>query len=216
MKYILMLVSLVLLGCGNSHNLLLSTGKKPPTFFSITDKRTMDSFVFNTKKFSFIFPTSKQSDFTGIRQGWRGASSRDGHSISLSFKNGSAYHITVSTSRNILEYTERERAIENHYISYLRSNIRIDKNDKYYINRYGKENYLCTVMEYTKIKNKNSKYVGYDCHKFNQDKTKYKKVHIRLTYSKPTNPTLAKQYTYSDLKRRAKRMLDSLYIKDEW
>ena len=46
--------------------------------------------------------------------------------------------------------------------------------------------------------------------------TKAKKVHIRLTYNKPKNPSLAKEYTYEDFQQRAKRILDSLYIKDGW
>lgn len=216
MKYVLFVFIFIFSGCGgNSANLLVNTGKKPPTFFAITDKKTMDEFVFDTQKFSFMFPSTKESDFTQ-RKGWRGMSDRDGHSISFSFKDGSVYHITISTDYNAREYGERDRALENNDIQYLRSNIRIDKNDNLYISRYGKENYICQVMEYTKKKYPNSKYIGYNCYKYNINKTKAKRIHIRLTYNKPNHPTLAKEYTYEDLQNRAKRMLDSLYIKDRW
>ena len=88
---------------------------------------------------------------------------------------------------------------------------------------YGKENYPCVVIEdETKgFKNAIKKGITYRCYRFNPSKTKAKDVLVSLTYTKAPNlPTkyksLEKEYTYEDLKRRTKRMLDSLYIKDGW
>lgn len=116
---------------------------------------------------------------------------------------------------------QRERAIETNNVKYLRSKIKIDDTDKLYIKRFGKEQYLCTIMEYTDNQYPNNQYSGYNCYKPNIKRTMIKKIHIRLTYSKsPDYPKetsdLIKDYTYEDLQERAKRMLDSLYIKDGW
>lgn len=211
MKYFLIIFSLFLSGCGgHEKNILLTTGKVPPAYFQMTDKKTMDNFIFDTKKFSFKFPTSKEKDFIENKR-WYGVSMRDGNTISFGM---GPYNIDITTPYLSREYTEMDRAIHRGDVKYVRNRIKIDNSDKLYIELHGKERYTCTVMEYTKRKYKNSRYVSYECYKFG--KNKVKKVHIRFTYSKPTNPTLAKHYTYADLKRRAKRMLDSLYIKDGW
>ncbi len=221
MKFLtLFTVILLLTGCSGeqiSHNItkmqIAMSGNKPPAKYRVANLQTMKDYTFETKDFSFKLPTAIQSDFTKMG-GWWGASHRDGKTITSHLN--PVYHVTVSTSGNVLKYGERDRALENNNIQYLRSNIRIDKNDNLYIRRYGKENYICQVMEYTKEKYPNSKYVGYSCYKYNIDKTKAKRVHIRLTYTRSKDPNLAKQYTYEDLKKRAKRTLDSLYIKDGW
>lgn len=110
----------------------------------------------------------------------------------------------------------RERAIENGDVAFLRSVIKIDDTDTLFIKKFGKERYVCTVMEYTNTQYANKKYVGYECYKHNKNKTQAKSVHIRLTYNKPNNPRLAEEYTYEDLQKRSQRILDSLYIKDGW
>ena len=115
------------------------------------------------------------------------------------------------------EYTERERTLENgtRRFSKQRKTPNGDTiNINTHIENHGKENYSCVVSE--SINKSNVYRTGYRCYKFNKAKIKSKYVSVRFTYHKPKNPTLAKQYTYSDLKRRAKRMLDSLYIKDGW
>ncbi len=215
MKYLLIIVVLVLSGCANSDaNILLNTDKKPPAYFTITDKKTMDKFEFNTKKFYFKFPTSKQSDFKQIGK-WHGVSIRDGHTISFGLD--MYYSISISTGYKVREYTKRERALENGTRKFRPQRTKSNGdtiNINTHIEHHGKENYSCVVSE--SIDRFNRYRIGYRCHKFNQSKTKYRSVLVRLGYPKPKKPTLAKQYTYTDLKRRAKRMLDSLYIKDGW
>ena len=130
-------------------------------------------------------------------------------------KFGYPYHITVTPSK-VKEYRKKEKAIEAGDIEYLRSIIKIDKTDKLYIEKFGQGQYTCAMMKYTKEEYPFKKYTGYECYKFNQNKTKYQSVHIRLTYNQPTNSLLKNEYTYEDLQNRAKRVLDSLYIKDGW
>ena len=215
MKYIfIVVVGLFLAGCGNSHNILLRTNSVPPLFFKMTDKQTMDNFYFDTQKYAFKFPSSKESDFAQ-RGGWTGMTSHDGHGITLSFKDGTGYNIDFLCDYYPHKSTERTRAIEENNIQYLKNKMVLDKGDLLTIEHHGKEHYPCVVVDTNNFKeNKHEKI--YDCYKFNKNKTKYINTTIVLSYSKPINPTLAKQYTYADLKRRAKRMLDSLYIKDNW
>jgi len=61
----------------------------------------------------------------------------------------------------------------------------------------------------------------YICSKFNPERTKTKNIIISFIYTRVPNlpkelEPLAKEYTYEDLQRRSKRILDSLYIKDGW
>ena len=84
-----------------------------------------------------------------------------------------------------------------------------------HLEHYGKENYVCDVSETQETKYNRFKKI-YECYKFNSNRTKAKNVVVSLTYNKPNDPKLAKEYTYKDLQQRAKRMLDSLYIKDGW
>lgn len=144
--------------------------------------------------------------------GWDGMSMRDGKTIVLGLKDSIVYHVELTVST--MAYTER--AIESGDIRYLRSVIKIDNTDKFYIKKFGKEQYICTVMEYTNAQYPNKQYVGYECYKHNNNKTQSKSIHIRLTYNKPNDPRLVEEYTYEDLKIRSQRILDSLYIKDGW
>ena len=224
MKKLLLVLIILLTGCGNSINSMVSTGKKPPLFFKMTDKRTMDNFVFDTQKFSFMFPTSRVSDFTQ-RGGWSGMTYRDGHGIAFEFKDGAGYHITVDTDYEpSKENAKIAKALENGTYKF-RKQSSMKHQGSYtvgfinsHLEYHGKEHYPCLVSSQIVTYDKwGSKYkTGYSCYKLNSSKTKAKDVTISLIYNKPTNPTLAKQYTYADLKRRAKRMLDSLYIKDGW
>lgn len=202
-------------GCtGSDVNYMIATGKRPPTFFQITDMNTMNTFVFDTKRFSFLLPQGKVVDFQGNRF-WKGGTSRDGNTISLF--NG-PYHIDISTDYYPQEVGDYERAILQKNAQYFRNFFKGKKFERMYITHYGKESYPCLVTEYRKKGKyyKNSKFIDYDCYKFDPTKTKYQSVTISLTYSKPLDPNLAKIYTYEDLKQRAKRMLDSLYIKSWW
>ncbi len=198
-----------------------AAGNKPPAFFSVANVETMRDYLFETHDFSFNFPTAKESDFLNMG-GWSGMSMRDGKTIAFGFKNSIVYHISVSTSGNIREYGKREKDIMNGEIASLRTHIkkRVDKQGKIFnatlkIIRGGKENYPCLVKESIDKKH-NKRKISYGCFKINPLGTMVKGAGISLTYNKPKDPKLAKQYTYEDLKRRAKRTLDSLYIKDGW
>jgi len=214
-------------GCGGNQlehaiekGMIATSGNTPPASFAIANMETMRDYVFNTKDFSFYLPSAKQSDFTKMG-GWDGMSMRDGKTIALGFTNSIVYHITVSTSGKVKKYGERERAIVNNDIKYLRNRFpkKTRKGKIYNINvgtiRGGKENYPCIVRESYDPKYEKRK-ISYGCFKIDSTGLLKKGAGISLTYNKPKNPTSAKQYTYNDLKRRAKRMLDSLYIKDGW
>lgn len=214
-----MMLILLFTGCGgNEKNILLVTGKVPPTFFHFSSKNSMDAFLLDTTKFSVLMPETKAYDFQNGRR-WNGYSDRDGHSIVI---DGMAGHILISTSYKADSYTEWDRAIEFKDYKYLKSTIKYGK-DKYgregninvHYETHGKENYSCMVKESRDDRYGKHK-IGYHCYKFNPSRTLAKNVTVVLTYNKPTNTTLAKQYTYADLQNRAKRMLDSLYIKDGW
>jgi len=218
--FILTLLSIGLSGCSGeqmAHDItktqIAISGNKPPALFEIANIDTMRDYVFNTKDFSFSLPFAKQSDFTKMG-GWDGMSMRDGKTIALGFKNSIVYHISISTPLHAYKYTERERSIELKDTLSIRNRKKwLRPKDKLYIKNYGKENYTCTNTIFTRGSKKKS---VYNCYKFNLSRTKVKNVVVSLTYSKPNNPTIAKQYTYQDLQNRAKRTLDSLYIKDGW
>jgi len=224
MKYILLvLLSFSFIACSGNHvehaiekGMIETSGNKPPASFEIANIETMRDYVFNTKDFSFSLPSAKQSDFTKMG-GWDGMSMRDGKTIALGFKNSIVYHIELTF--DTFDYAQRERAVESNNISYIKNLYhRYNPNTNISIQNYGKENYFCVRIEGIKDKYKypNKKKVSYKCYKFNSDRTKAKSVRVGLTYNKPKKQTLAKQYTYKDLQKRAKRTLDSLYIKDGW
>lgn len=230
MRYIMfVLLGIGFVGCSGeqvAHNItktqIAMSGNKPPVYFDIANVETMRDYVFNTKDFSFSLPNAKQKDFS-VMGGWFGSSNRDGRTVALNLNHrdiGINYHIVVLASKTS-KYTERERELESGNTAYIRGRKKWLKNtDKLLIRRLGKENYPCIVVE--RVTNKRGirkKIVS--CYKFNPTKTKVKHVTISLTYTKvPTLPAkykyLAREYTYQDLQRRAKRVLDSLYIKDGW
>ena len=207
---------IMMIGCSGSEvNYMMATGEPPPTFFKITDMKTMNNFVFDTKKFSFKFPKPKKEDFT-LGKGWQGMSFRDGNGIALDSLAG---HIDIAFENYYPQkVTKYERAILDNNLTYFKKFFGEDAFDKIYMRHYGKESYKCLVTEYRwKGKDyKNTKFIDYDCYKFNPSKTEYECVTISLTYSKPLDPKLARIFTYEDLKKRARRMLDSLYIKSLW
>ena len=228
MRYFqLLLMIFFLLGCNGNQlehtidkGMIAMSGNKPPASFEIANLETMKGYVFNTKDFSFSLPSAKQSDFTNMG-GWYGMSMRDGKTIALGFKNSIVYHITVSTSGKIRKHGKRESAISNNNITYLRTLTpqRVRKGKIYNMNlktfHGGKENYSCMVTE-SNFPKYGKRKISYGCFKVNPSGTLVKGAGITLTYNKPKNQTLAKQYTYQDLQKRAKRVLDSLYIKDGW
>jgi len=208
---------LLLVGCSGeqmAHDItkaqITMSGNKPPAKYRVANLQTMRDYIFDTKYFSFKFPTAKKTDFTKMG-GWWGASHRDGKTITSHLS--PMYHMNVSTSGNVLKYEKKARAVENKdhaYIRYVRKEYQYPKNTKLYYGTYGKENYSCMIKE---RKDKFNRYkASYNCYKFNPARTKTKSVTVSLTY----NPSSSKGYTFQDLKRRAKRTLDSLYIKDGW
>lgn len=222
MKFLTMSTFILLLvGCSGeqiSHSItktqIAMSGNKAPTFFSVANIETMRDYVFNTKDFSFKLPTAKQSDFSKM-SGWKGGSSRNGKTITLYLN--SMYHMDISTSGNVLKYGERAKAIDIHNVSYIKARFhKYHPDTKISIQNYGRENYDCITIEDKDYNKWNKKEITYSCYKFNPTKTKAKQVSISLTYNKPKDSKLAKQYTYNNLKKRAKRTLDSLYIKDGW
>jgi hypothetical protein len=196
-------------------SLISTSGNKPPQSFRIDNLQTMKDYVFNTKDFSFSLPSAKESDFTKMG-GWDGMRIRDGKTIVLGLRDSNVYHIELSVSKML--YTDREKAIDYKIDNFPKQRTRpdgetIDINVHY--ETYGKENYTCIVNEiYNENFGKKGKLFG--CYKFNKQKTKAKHVSIFLTYNKPNNLTIAKDYTYEDLQQRAERVLDRLYIKDGW
>lgn len=223
LNFLLLCSLLVTTGCNTTNlansidgTLARAAGNKPPAFFSVANVETMRDYVFETKDFSFNFPTAKESDFAKMG-GWSGMSMRNGRTIAFGFKNSIIYHISVSTSGTVRDYSERDRAIDTHNIPYIKARFQKYHSDiKTSIHNYGKENYDCTIIEDNYYNKWNKKEITYSCYKFNPSRTKAKSVSVSLTYNKPKDPTLAKEYTYEDLKNRAKRMLESLYIKDGW
>jgi len=214
----LCLAAVVVIGCsgeqvanGITRAQIAMAGNRPPVSFRVANLQTMKEYVFHLKGYDIAMPDAKEEDFKHNR--WQGFVH---YNKDLVLVLDPYYHISVSTNYYPQKVGKIERAIQTKDISYIRSNIKIDPTDKLYIARLGKEKYLCKVMEYTRDNYPNSRYVGYDCYKFNPDRTKYRNVSIRLTYHKPQDPKLARIYTYRDLKQRARRMLESLYIKHWW
>ncbi len=121
---------------------------------------------------------------------------------------------------------QRERALENFDIHYFKNKPIINNsggektNLNLHIEYHGKENYVCEVGEsLNTISGMHEKF--YICSKFNPERIKTKNIIISFIYTRVPNlpkelEPLAKEYTYEDLQRRSKRILDSLYIKDGW
>lgn len=204
--------------------LVATSGNKPPDRFAFASPYRANGYVMQNKDYSFTMPLTKDADWTKMT-GWRGASDFQGIGIFLRDPEAQI-HITLEYHIGISSYTgkygETERAVEEKDQSYI-DNIRIryqyPKNIKLYYGTIGKEKYSCTIKEREGQRGERIK--NYNCIKSNQSHTKYKAVNIKLIYTNSPNlpakyKHLAKQYTYQDLQNRAKRTLDSLYIKDGW
>ncbi|HEY9129073.1 MAG TPA: hypothetical protein VIN02_04485 [Sulfurovum sp.] len=220
LNFLLLCSLLATTGC-NSTNLANSidgtlaraAGNKPPAFFKVANVETMKDYVFNMNGYSIAMPTAKEIDFRK-HDGWMGLTHYN-KDITLYLEG--FYHISVSTFRKSQSYTEKERELENGTRKFRprRTKPKGDIiNINTHIEHHGNEKYPCIVSESL---DRFKRYrIGYTCYKFNPSRTKAKRIHIRLTYTRPNDPTLVKEYTYKDLQNRAKRMLDSLYIKDGW
>jgi len=217
----------LLLGCsgeevanGINRAQVTMVGNRPPASFRVANLQTMQAYVFNMKHYTIAMPTAKASDFKNIQ--WVGFTH---YNKDIVLVLDPYYHISISTNYTPRQVTPKDTAILQGAYTFRAQRTVDGKYERQigfintHIEYHGKENYPCVVSEsrtyYKKYKLK--KYENsYRCYKFNPSKTKVHTVTIRLTYTKPRNAKLAKHYTYQDLKRRAKRMLDSLYIKDWW
>ncbi len=196
-----------------------SSGNKPPSNFKIANVETMRDYVFDMPDYSISLPSAKEEDFR-LMNGWEGATINNKDLVLYPGQYG-IYHIHVTTS--VYKYEERERAIEREDLAYVNNDYhRYHPNENISLQRHGKENYICEIMEDAdRDIYPNEKKISFGCYKFNATRTKAKIVGVNLTYQKSPNflkeyVNLTKDYTYEDLQQRAKRMLDSLYIKDGW
>lgn len=209
-------------------------GNKSPSFFHFSTPYDANHYMFHQKYFDILMPQVKKNDWLDM-EGWDGLfinGGDNGFAVGLDQKVDTSkggwisYHISVSSSRDS-EYTQRVKAIEDRDIGYLRKLMPLKKrkngdilNLSLSTSHQGRENYSCIVRESIKPRY-GKRTISYGCYKVDSIKSKVKKISITLTYTKSPNlpakyKHLAKEYTYEDLKTRAKRMLDSLYIKDGW
>ena len=206
--------------------LVTTSGNKAPKFFVFASPSRANGYIMQHKDFSFMMPLTKEKDWSKM-SGWHGAYIYGGIGVSIGnsdeSKVGKYLGYGFNFSSSILKSSERTLAAytkDQNYIQYIRNHYKYKKSTKLYYETHGKENYPCIVKVYRDMK-RGIITKNYDCYKFNPSKTKAKSVGIKLVYTKsPDLPTkyrsLATEYTYKDLQKRAKRTLDSLYIKDGW
>lgn len=195
------------------------------------------------EQFCSLFPIMKDIDFKDKRY-WGVMTSNDSYSIYTAENTpinqqqavNDYVNYSIHLSSYISPYSAKDRALENgdegflrkYYNSYV-GKITINKEVEQkplYVEHYGKENYSCEVREFlrplgTYGMQVETYYKRISCLKSNSEKTMAKTVGIELIYTKAKDlpkelESIAKDYTYEDLQQRAKRMLDSLYIKDGW
>ena len=226
------------------HAEIAISGYKAPKFFHFSNVNDANHYMFHQKDFEIMMPQAKKNDWIEM-EGWDGLfinGKDNGFAVGLDQKVATSkggwisYHISVSSS--IGKYTEEDKQLELANNEFFKKKYKKRVYDfghghketsriNVHLKHFGKENYPCFVSEIrdetiNKFGEKTVKYkIFYRCYKFNSSRTKSKSVIITLTYTKNPNlpakyKTLAKEYTYADLKRRARRMLDSLYIKDGW
>ncbi len=231
-----MVVVLMLSGC-STHDvsdaiddaLVATSGNKPPKFFAFASLSRANGYIMDHKDFTFMMPLTKERDWSKM-SGWNGAYIYGGISVGVEKlrekTRGKILGYGFNFSSSVGKYGERAQATETkdeNYIKMIRKKYQYPKNSKVYYETHGKENYPCIVNEVINPKRSvpGVRTKSYGCYKFNPEKTMYKTLGVTLVYTKsPKLPsqykTLAKEYTYQDLQNRAKRTLDSLYIKDGW
>jgi len=211
------------------NTLVATSGNKPPKFFVFSSPYRANGYIMQHGDFTFMMPLTKGEDWSKM-DGWNGAYIYGGISVGVEKyrekTRGKVLGYGFNFSSSIGKYGERAQATETRdetYIQMIRKKYQYKKDSKTYYETHGKENYSCIVNEVinprTSVPGVRTK--SYGCYKFNPTKTMYKKVGITLIYTKsPKLPikykSLAKEYTYRDLQKRAKRTLDSLYIRDGW
>ena len=191
-------------------------------------------------------PLAKDSDWGELwshrwnpQGGWDGGQSDSGHGLHLATKDNRYLAYDIDFYVSISPYSQADRALENGDEGFISKKYKQGIEERggtyyqngriYYINahieKHGKENYSCVVYEEFNPSKESYKVETraktFSCIKPNLEKTITKRVSIILTYTKAKDlpkelESIAKDYTYEDLQQRAKRMLDSLYIKDGW
>ena len=229
---------LILDGCSThdvsdavDNTLVATSGNKPPKFFAFASPSRANGYIMHHKDFTFMMPLTKEKDWSKM-DGWDGAYIYGGISVGVAKHRektkGKMLGYGFNFSSSIGEYGDMERAIESKNYNFIKTKMKSHGINKYgrvgnlnvHYEVHGKEEYPCLVKEAKDIKRGVRKKV-YFCYKFNPTKTRAKSVTLKLIYTKSPNlpskhNSLAKQYTYHDLQKRAKRVLDSLYIKDGW
>jgi len=207
-----------------------AAGNKPAKFFHFTKSKYAHKWKFRHKDYEALSPFTKSKDWEKMG-GWGGG--YYGNSIAFSLyqlprgkqgDNWITYAFNISTS--VLNYSKWDEALYSKDQSFYKKHMpkKIDKygktmNINVHFEYHGKENYPCLVWDEQWLNGVRKKI--YSCDKYNLGKTMSKRIRIELIYTKSPNlPTkyrsLANEYTYKDLQKRAKRTLDSLYIKDGW
>jgi len=231
-------IVLIVLGCSThdvsdvvDNALVATSGNKPPKFFAFASPYRANGYIMQHKDFSFMMPETKERDWTKM-SGWSGAYIYGGIGIGVDNPDvkiiGSILGYGIDFSSSVGKYGDMERAIESKNYNFIKTKMKSHGINKYgrignlnvHYEVHGKEEYPCLLKESKDIKRGVRKKVYY-CYKFNAAKTRAKSVTIKLIYTKSPNfpskyKSLAKEYTYQDLQKRAKRTLDSLYIKDGW
>jgi len=234
MRYIyLLIINLLLLGCSTKdiNDVLVATsGNKPAQFFQFPTSYDANHYMFHHKDFDILMLETKQQDWIDMG-GWNGAYIYGGIGVGLEIKEekkyGDIFGYGINITSSVGKYGEGDKEREKNNIEYFKKKyphrvlsngdeVGIDR----HIERHGKENYFCEVSN-VKDERQGAILKRYECHKANIEKTKDKSVTITFIYTKSPNlperyKHLAKEYTYEDLLKRSKRVLDSLYIKDGW
>ena len=205
-------------------------GNKPAQFFYFRNMHDANSYVFDEKDYNVSMIPTYKKDWE-LMGPWNGAYIYGGISFGIEnpdvSKEGLYIGYGINISSHIYPYNKTEDdALQRGDVEYFKKVYKsgIDKNGKrywinYHIEHHGQENYPCKVYETITPRGIHTK--TYVCYKYNKEKTKAKRVVIEFIYTHSPNlpkryERLAKEYTYEDLLKRGKRVLESLYIKDGW
>lgn len=232
------LIVLILAGCSThdvsdvvDNALVATSGNKPPKFFEFASPYRANGYIMDHKDFTFMMPLTKEKDWNKM-SGWHGAYIYGGIGVSIGNPDeanvGKYIGYGINFSSSLGKYGDMERAVESNNYNFIKTKMKSHGINQYgrignlnvHYEVHGQENYPCIVKEAKDIKRGVHKKV-YFCYKFNAEKSRAKSITLKLIYTKSPNlpskyNNLAKQYTYKDLQKRAKRTLDSLYIKDGW
>ncbi len=221
---VLLLIAGIFSGCSTvqiDNAMASAAGNKAPYRFYFTAPEKVERWYFSDKNYKALPPRTYAKDWSKMA-GWRGVEDAQGSMLALYMKEDPGLlNYAISISSYTGKYGEMQKAIEDHNFDYIASHRKISNKNSLRVKYFGKENYVCEVSEFTKRMNSMQKYAVYECLKFSPDHKKFKSVIVKLIYTKsPQLPKkyrhLAREYTFDDLKRRAKRTLNSLYIKDGW